>query len=293
VSGRTRTRAAREPAPEPPPDRARHRRNLIEEITADAVVSDYLAVDAEPSPSSRRERILVAGVAAGVVGFVLAVGVSARVLNAPVVDQQRVELRERITANDERRDELTAKVERLREDLQQARQQALTGSIEGLALAETVSDYELATGYVAATGPGAVVTLRDAQVGEDGAELDEDERVLDIDVQRGVNGLWAAGAEAVAVNGQRLSARSAIRSAASAILVNYRPLKPPYRIEAIGPDTMADAFQSGQDAAYLRGVSEQYGIGFTTDRAEDLRLPAAGSTLPDKAEPITPGEGER
>ncbi len=293
MSGRTRTRAAPEPAPEPPPERARHRRNLIEEITADAVVSDYLAVAAEPTPSSRRERILVAGVAAGVVGFVLAVGVSARVLNAPVVDQQRVELRERIAANDERRDALTAEVEVLREDLQQARQQALTGSIEGLALAETVSDYELATGYVAATGPGAVVTLRDAQVGEDGAELDEDQRVLDIDVQRGVNGLWAAGAEAVAVNGQRLSARSAIRSAASAILVNYRPLKPPYRIEAIGPDTMADTFQSGQDAAYLRGVSEQYGIGFTTDRAEGLRLPAAASTLPDKAEPITSGEGER
>ena len=56
-----------------------------------------------------------------------------------------------------------------------------------------------------------------------------------------MNGLWSVGAEAIAVNGQRLTAQSAIRSAAGAILVNYRPLKPPYRVEAIGPPDLADA----------------------------------------------------
>lgn len=285
------TRSAATPPPAQPALLARRRQNLIEQITADAVTSDYLAVDPEPAPSSRRERALVAAIAAGTVGFVLAVGLSARVLNAPVVDQQRVELRERIAVTDERRDELVGEVEVRRRDLDRARADALESTLGGLALAQSVADYEVATGYVAVTGSGAAVTLRDAPPGEDGSQPEDSERVLDIDVQRAVNGLWSAGAEAIAVNGQRLSARTAIRSAAGAILVNYRPLKPPYRVEAIGPDTLAGAFEAGPDAAHLRGVSEQYGIGFTTERAEDLRLPAATSPLPDQAEPIAPGEG--
>ena len=48
--------------------------------------------------------------------------------------------------------------------------------------------------------------------------------MLDRDLQVIVNGLWAAGAEAIAVNGQRLTACSAIRSAGEAILVDFRPL---------------------------------------------------------------------
>ena len=52
------------------------------------------------------------------------------------------------------------------------------------------------------------------------------EQVLDSDVQRAVNGLWAAGAEAVSVNGSRLTARSAIRSAAGAILVAEQAVEP-------------------------------------------------------------------
>ena len=44
------------------------------------------------------------------------------------------------------------------------------------------------------------------------------------DLQIVVNGLWASGAEAVSVNGQRLTSKAAIRFAGQAILVNYRPL---------------------------------------------------------------------
>ena len=55
-----------------------------------------------------------------------------------------------------------------------------------------------------------------------------DGRVLDRDLQELVNGLWAAGAEAVSVDGQRLTARTAIRSAGEAVLVDFRPLSPPY-----------------------------------------------------------------
>ena len=65
-----------------------------------------------------------------------------------------------------------------------------------------------------------------------------------------VNGLWAAGAEAVAVNGQRLTALSAIRSAGDAILVDYRPLTRPYVVVAIGdPRTLQSRFVAGAGRA--------------------------------------------
>ena len=49
------------------------------------------------------------------------------------------------------------------------------------------------------------------------------------DLQIVVNGLWDAGAEAISVNGQRLTSKSAIRFAGQAILVNYRPADPALR----------------------------------------------------------------
>lgn len=277
-------------APEPAPA-ARNRLNLIEQITADAVASDYAGVVPGASGASRRQRVLVAAIALGITGFVLAIGFSAQVINAPAVADQKEALRARIAEQDARRDELVPAVAALRAEVEQARAAELARVAGGAALARQVQDYELVTGYVAVTGPGVVVTLEDAA--SPSSDQPELERVLDSDIQRAVNGLWQAGAEAIAVNRQRLTARSAIRSAAGAILVNYRPLRPPYLVQAIGPESMAAAFEASADAATLRGVSEQYGIGFAVEEADDLSLPAATAELPERAEVVEPEEGER
>ena len=85
--------------------------------------------------------------------------------------------------------------------------------------------------------------------------------MLDRDLQTVVNGLWAAGAEAVAVNGQRLTALSAIRSAGDAILVDYRPLTRPYVVTAIGdPATLQAAVRRGARRPALRTLQQTYGI---------------------------------
>jgi uncharacterized protein YlxW (UPF0749 family) len=49
-----------------------------------------------------------------------------------------------------------------------------------------------------------------------------------------VNELYSAGSEAIAINGQRITAGSEIRLSGSHINVNGTPLSPPYRITAIG-----------------------------------------------------------
>ena len=140
------------------PTLARDRLNLIELITADAVASDYAGVVSEARPSSRRQQALVAAIATGMAGFVLALGLSARILNAPVIDEQKVALQERIRATDARQGELTAEVTRLREEAQMAREQALESTLGGAALTARVRALEAATGYTAVIGPGMAVT---------------------------------------------------------------------------------------------------------------------------------------
>ena len=85
--------------------------------------------------------------------------------------------------------------------------------------------------------------------------------MLDRDLQIVVNGLWAAGAEAIAINGQRLTARSAIRSAGQAILVDFRPLVAAVRRQrGRRPGGLQTRFAAGSAGAYLRALRDNYGI---------------------------------
>jgi uncharacterized protein YlxW (UPF0749 family) len=266
------------------------RRNLIDQLTADAIASDY-AWQTPQVPASnarrRRQRLLVAASSLALAGFVLAVGLSSRILNEPAVVEQRAALRERVAAATDNQEKLAAEVVKLRKKVETARSTALDISLLGVELAKQISALELQTGYAAAVGPGVTVTMTDAPDTQ-GDDVDPElTKVLDTDLQVAVNGLWQAGAEAIAINGQRLSARSAIRSAAGAVLVNYRPLAPPYVIEAIGgPDLLRD-FSDGADAKTLKDVSRQFGIGFSAADSARLELPAATGRLPDTAQIAT------
>jgi uncharacterized protein YlxW (UPF0749 family) len=127
-------------------------------------------------------------------------------------------------------------------------------------------------------GPGVEVVLDDAAdpQGDDPTLA----RVLDRDLQIAVNGLWAAGAEAITVNGLRLTSRSAIRSAGDAILVDYRPLTTPYTLEAIGdPKRLEPRFATGPAAESLRTLQSTYGLSFAVTSRDRVVLPAAA--LPD------------
>lgn len=261
-------------------------RNLIDQLTADSVASDYqvLGVDERPSRASRQQHLMIAACGLGVAGFVLAMGISNQLVQRPVVNQQREALVARVRAAEAAQDELAAELVTTRQEAEQARAEALELSATGQQVALEVTELEQAVGLVAVTGPGVVVQLDDApedQVSGQDADLT---KVLDADVQQAVNGLWRAGAEAIAVNGQRLSARSAIRSAAGAILVNYRPLRPPYLVSAIGDaDSLLARFTDTPDAQALTRVSKQFGIGFQASSTPRVELPAATAMLPEVA----------
>ncbi len=100
-------------------------------------------------------------------------------------------------------------------------------------------------------------------------------KIFDRDLQSLTNALWASGAEAVAINGQRLSATSTIRKAGGAILVDFRPVTSPYEITAIGPDDMRERFEDTGAARLMDRLVDVEGIRFDVRDRDDLTLPAA------------------
>jgi len=107
-------------------------------------------------------------------------------------------------------------------------------------------------------------------------------------MQRVVNGLWESGAEAVSINGQRLTALSAIRAAGDAILVDNKPLVPPYTVLAVGDgQRLSTKFQNSADGQYLHALKENYDIRTSISVESDVRLAAAPSVIVRTAQPST------
>lgn len=166
-----------------------------------------------------------------------------------------------------------ARIERLQAEILTAADSSLTDAVQQLGVA---------AGAVPVTGRGLRVTMDDAPDADElfaDAQTQDQGRVLDVDISQVVNGLWAGGAEAVAVNGQRLTSISAIRGAGSAILVDDRPLARPYVIEAIGDATaMRAELTTGVSSTFVSVLQDNFGIGVSVADADDLRLPGSSST---------------
>jgi uncharacterized protein YlxW (UPF0749 family) len=134
------------------------------------------------------------------------------------------------------------------------------------------------------TGSGLRVKVSDADTIPDDATEAEAYRISDLDLQLLVNALWGAGAEAIAVNGNRVVATTSIRQAGETIVVNFRPLSPPYRLDAIGADSAR--FADSDIARRMRHWHTQFGLGFSTQRVDKLIVAAfAGRVGIDVANP--------
>ncbi|WP_454855963.1 DUF881 domain-containing protein [Promicromonospora soli] len=167
---------------------------------------------------------------------------------------------------------------------------ALSAEVDGLqsdgllpsALLEINALDRWVNGAVPVRGPGMVVKLTDGSGGGlvEPGDAPAESRVRDADVQFVVNELWAAGAEAVAVNDERLTSLSAIRNAGDAILVDLQPLNgPTYTIEAVGdPEAMQVEFARSAGLGFLQLLSAEYDIKNEVSTSEGMYLPGAGSS---------------
>ncbi len=244
-----------------------------------------------PRPHRRRRTTPLVGLVA--VGLLTGTAV-AEVRERSRDDQGlRSSLAAEVDVRTRRTDELASEVARLRDEVASVRQQALSAGAAGRATARRLDALSAASATSAVRGPGVVVTLDDAPTGPaDGSDplrggSVPESRVGDADLQDVVNGLWAAGAEAVAVDGQRLTALSAIRSVGESILIDLRPSSPPYVVEAVGdPARLEVGFGGGPSGQRLETLRSLYGIVSSVRRADELTLRGSATPVLRHAEPV-------
>lgn len=263
------------PVPTRPGQRPDASMDLLRRIRESALDPAYLA----PGPSGRRFRATIVVPALLAIGLLLGLAFGATTRAAPAGAEERAQLIARIRQLETDQDRLRAQANQVaRENTDLERQRSgLDPASDALARALGAS-----AGSVAVTGPGVRITVDDGPDTEQNAS-----RVLDADLRVLVNGLWASGAEAVAVNGHRLSSRTAIREAGDAVTVDYRSLTRPYVVEAIGdPEGLDVGFAATSGGAWWRTLQKEYQMQFGVERVAALALDADPGLGVEHARPV-------
>jgi uncharacterized protein YlxW (UPF0749 family) len=186
-------------------------------------------------------------------------------------------------------------LERLREE-----QEELAAEVDGLTagLADSIGAREAQqdaraserpAGLDPARGPGVTITLDDAPDAVEDTVTDDVNNLVvhQQDIQAVVNALWAGGAEAMTIQGQRVVSTTGIRCVGNTVVLHDVPYAPPYVIRAIGPtdEMLSSVNQSPYIGFYLQAVAA-YQLGWDVQVDPDLQLPGyTGSIELDYARP--------
>lgn len=248
--------------------------DLLSLVTASAVDEDYrhvaerrtAGIPREPSGSRHRGAVVVVAV----FGILIATAAVQTSRNAEIDNASRSALTERIQQRREAVEELSARIEELRTQNAELADQyrRLAGPLgDAQGRRQTL---RVITGFVAVQGPGLRVSVDDAPSGE------PDGRVRASDLRLLVNGLWEAGAEAIAINGRRLTTLSAIVNSGITVKVNRSELTPPYVVQAIGdPRTLGANLLNTTSGVSFQALADRYGFVVQRQNEDTLSLPAA------------------
>lgn len=181
---------------------------------------------------------------------------------------------ERVAARQESVDELRNSVEELTKKRGKAFSEYDRDAGERLAWAADA---------IEVTGPGVAVELSDAPADalRSNRNLRPDDLVVhQQDLQAVVNALWAGGAEAMTIQGQRVSATSAVRCVGNTLMLHGQLYSPPYRIEAIGPsEEMVRSLQNDSGVQLYMQYVEVVGLGWSQETLDEINMPAYDSSV--------------
>jgi uncharacterized protein YlxW (UPF0749 family) len=256
-------------------------RNPLDPGYADAAARK--AVEGEPTGVRKWARSGTTLFTLVVLGFLFVVAYQQTVADAPARTKARDALLEQVQSRRDQTTRLQAQADKLRDDVARLRERELGGA----AVAQ-LRDMEAATGLAPVKGNGAKIRIGDGPtpINPVTGERNTVARVKDTDLQLATNALWSLGAEAITINGQRLTATSTIRQAGEAILVDFQPVTTPYEVIAIGPDDMAEDFRDGYAGKFFKELVTKYGMSFAASDVRGVTLPAATELKLRVASPI-------
>jgi uncharacterized protein YlxW (UPF0749 family) len=247
---------------------------LLTRITEQSMDEDYrqVALRKGSSPQAAgpgRPRLVAASVVV-VFGVLVTTAAVQTSRNADVEDASRATLISRV---DDERASVAKEQDRIATlqsgnialedqlDATIADQQAATSRLRRL---------QVRTGFIPVTGPGVRIVVDDPPEG-DVTELVRDEHLAKL-----VDGLWNAGAEAIAINDQRLTVLTSIRNRGPAVRVNSQPVNPPYVVQAIGDvDTLQGNLLDTTHGAEFFDLAEDFGFRIDRHNEDELSLPGA------------------
>jgi uncharacterized protein YlxW (UPF0749 family) len=137
---------------------------------------------------------------------------------------------------------LESQVAELRARLADYERAAAEGRSATARLSRQLQEVRTLVGLGALEGPGVVITMNDSTRAPRAGE-DPNKTILHYsDINGVVAELWAAGAEAVALNGERIVGSTGINCVGTTVLCNTKRMAPPYHITAIGDPRRMTAY---------------------------------------------------
>ncbi|MGW6004596.1 DUF881 domain-containing protein [Oerskovia enterophila] len=159
---------------------------------------------------------------------------------------------------------------------------------------ELVERTGIVSGAVAVTGPGLSVTLDDAPMTQDHPKARVDDLVVhQQDLQEVINALWAGGAEAMTLQGQRVTPTTAFRCVGNVLNLHGRVFSPPYTVSAVGdPAQLQKALDRSEAIDIYKQYVDEYGLGWKVDKSDSLLMPVFEGATDLKYARVTGSEDE-
>jgi uncharacterized protein YlxW (UPF0749 family) len=175
---------------------------------------------------------------------------------------------------------LKEQIAALRTGLAEAQKQQAMARAALTDLEAELKQQRVLAGLTPLVGPGAVVTLSDSASAAPAGTAANDYIIHDTDVRDVLNVLWAAGAEAITVNGERLVASSSVVCVGTVIIINDTRLAPPFVITAIGePGRLVAAIDDSPQLKPLRQRAREVGVLLKHESASRVEVPAYKGTF--------------
>lgn len=220
------------------------------------------------------------GAALLALGFLIAAQLGSEGPRVRYTTQERTPLLETTAELQAQQEDLKSRILKLREDIQAVEGQGAGSADLVRQLNTQLQEARIAAGLIALTGTGIVLQLDDSQslVPPGGSQADY--LVGSRDIRTVVEELWIAGAEAIAINGERVTSTTAIIDIGSSLLVNSAYLAPPYQVTALGaPDLYERLSRSPGFIDFVRARAEAYGIRLSFAEPERVDMPAFAGTV--------------
>ena len=147
-------------------------------------------------------------------------------------------------------------------------------------LNDELEQARIAAGLIPLTGTGIVLQLEDSLQPVPVDASQDDYLVGARDIRSVVEQLWLAGAEAVAVNGERITPTTSVIDIGTSVLVNAAYLAPPYQLTALGPVDLYDRLSAAPGFIdFVRARAEGYGIRLSFAEPSTVDVPAFAGTV--------------